>query len=156
MRTSSWSTPARAACPWPTPVPTPTAPRYWFTALLHFRPLQLASVNRLDSSHIVTSARFVHNSLSYWSFISAQFFITTALTPWLDGKHVVFGRVTAGKSIFSLLIDHVLVYYADVWRGSWGKPYLANLLSKGHSYCPMLIATHLFIPEASLFTTLFP
>lgn len=44
----------------------------------------------------------------------SQFFITTAITSWLDGRHVVFGEVLEGQEF----ID----YIENVEKGAGDKP----------------------------------
>ena len=67
----------------------------------------------------------------------SQFYITLAPTPWLDGKHTVFGRVCAGMKVIQLL-GSVATGQADrpvsdvvVHRAYVGAAGAASMLTQG-------------------------
>lgn len=55
----------------------------------------------------------------------SQFFITTAETPWLNGKHTIFGEVIAGKEVVRKLES------VDVSRGA-NKPLFDQKIIKAY------------------------
>lgn len=56
----------------------------------------------------------------------SQFFITHKETPWLDGKHTVFGHVTSGMSVVNAIVqDDVIIEVKITKRGEDAKKFNA-------------------------------
>ncbi|MCB0321765.1 MAG: peptidylprolyl isomerase, partial [Bdellovibrionales bacterium] len=47
----------------------------------------------------------------------SQFFITHVATPWLDGKHTVFGKVVTGQDVVDSIAQGDVIKAAKVIEG---------------------------------------
>ncbi|MDA9359299.1 peptidylprolyl isomerase [Flavobacteriaceae bacterium] len=63
----------------------------------------------------------------------SQFFITHKATPWLDGKHTVFGKVVIGQSVVESIAQNDTIKKVTIIRkGSDAKNFKAPSIFKNH------------------------
>jgi peptidylprolyl isomerase len=57
----------------------------------------------------------------------SQFFITHVATPWLDGKHTVFGRVISGQDVVNKIEGNDLIHGVEIIRvGEKAEAFVAD------------------------------
>jgi cyclophilin family peptidyl-prolyl cis-trans isomerase len=62
-----------------------------------------------------------------WSSYSTQFFITHKDTPWLNGKHTIFGHVTQGMNVVNAIAqDDVITKVTITRKGTLAKKFDAQ------------------------------
>jgi peptidyl-prolyl cis-trans isomerase B (cyclophilin B) len=64
----------------------------------------------------------------------SQFFITTAITSWLDGKHVVFGKVVDGMDVVRKI--------ENVAKAAGDKPQVDVVIADCGEVCVSLMLRH--------------